>query len=159
MTKGSAFLLAALVLSSVPAWGVQAGELQRQVFELPWTGAGGRALELYKRTETTSLQDPNLWFKLGMVLYDARSYRTAMACFRRITAEHPGCCVLIRFSAHVWQGHIFDLLGRREEALKSYKRAASLEKTNKGLNMRHDQYKLILDGRWVKQRLFSPFVR
>jgi len=134
--------------------------LSKRVHDLPWTGSGDRAPTLFKEAQASNLKDSNTWFKLGMALYDGRSYRSAMACFRRITDPGGrGCCVSLRFSAHVWQGHLYDLLARRMDALKHYESALALEKKNGGLIMRHDQYGMVVDRAWVTARLKTPFVR
>jgi hypothetical protein len=60
------------------------------------------------------------------------------------------------FGALVWQGHIMDLLGRRNDALLFYRRALDMDA---GGQMLHDQYGLTVDRAWVKKRLQTPFVR
>lgn len=160
MKKTPACLTAVGLCLSLLSAGGGAESLSKRVHDLPWTGSGVRALTLFKEAEVSGIKDSNTWFKLGMALYDARSYRPAIACFRRITDQGGrGCCVILRFSAHVWQGHLHDLLERRQDALKHYESALSLERNNRGLSMRHDQYGMVVDRAWVTARLKAPFVR
>ena len=56
----------------------------------------------------------------------------------------------------VWQGHLLDLLERRDEALKCYNEALG---KSASLNMRHDQYGIRLNREWVQKRLKEPFRR
>lgn len=161
MTLRLASLVSACLFATIPSAmaGPDETQLQRRVFEMPWTGTAALALDLFKQAETRDIKDPSTWFKLGMALYDGRSYRSSIACFRRITAAGRRCCVLLRFSAYVWQGHLFDLLGRRNDALENYKLALSLERKNRGMSMRHDQYGWVVDRAWVEARLQTPFSR
>jgi tetratricopeptide (TPR) repeat protein len=160
MHQFMAWLAAAVLFLALPPAARGAESLTKRVHDLPWTGSGVRGLALFKEAQASNLKDSNTWFKLGMVLYDGRSYRPAMACFRRITdLGGRGCCVSLRFSAHVWQGHLYDLLARRQDALKHYESALALEKKNGGLTVRHDQYGMVVDRAWVTARLKTPFVR
>jgi hypothetical protein len=63
---------------------------------------------------------------------------------------------LLQQTAIVWQGHLFDLLGRREDALRCYRQALAQGFTGP---MRHDQYNMVIDRKWVEERLAMPFTR
>jgi len=56
----------------------------------------------------------------------------------------------------VWQGHLLDLLGRRDEAVQRYQDA--LER-DRGLETQHDQYGLAINRQWVEARPEEPFQR
>jgi hypothetical protein len=56
----------------------------------------------------------------------------------------------------VWSGHILDLLSRREEALEWYRKA---QKVTFSGTMQHDQYGIVIDARWIEERLQAPFKR
>lgn len=62
----------------------------------------------------------------------------------------------LNFGALVWQGHIFEILGKRDMAIREYKLALAKE-TGQGLN--HGQYDMIIDRKWVEERLQKPFIR
>ena len=136
----------------------QTENLPQLIEQMPWTGSGKLALELFKKAEQTGLADIDLWFKLGLALYDGQSYNPALGSFRRIIQGEKDCCPVYKFGAYVWQGHIYDLLGRRKEALDCYKKALAVENKNRGLFLRHDQFNLVIDRTWVKERLSTPFL-
>jgi tetratricopeptide (TPR) repeat protein len=89
-----------------------------------------------------------------MVLYDGGHYPEALEAFTRVEALADED--LWSFCALVWQGHVLDLLGRREEAVLKYRQA--LERDTGG-TVRHDQYGMKLNRAWVEQRLEVPFRR
>ncbi len=95
------------------------------------------------------VSDTTALLKLGFALYDAKRYQDALAVFQRMErlGGDPGVAL-------VWQGHMLDLLGRREAAIAAYRKAAGLS-----LETRHDQYGLVLSGAYVEQRLQKPFIR
>jgi tetratricopeptide (TPR) repeat protein len=121
---------------------------------LPWTGAADEALRLFAETHGLPSCDGVAWSKLALALYDAGHYPEALEVFTQ-TEKHTSSKALL-FGAHVWKGHIFDLMGRRDEALVSYQQAL---KINSGAALRNDQYGFLIDHRWVKERLQVPFVR
>jgi tetratricopeptide (TPR) repeat protein len=102
------------------------------------------------------LSDSRSWFKLGLTLYDGKHYEQAQEAFR-LTAELEQPNLSARaFASVVWQGHINDLLGKREAALEFYNKALSMAGDHE---MRHDQYGIRLNRRWVQGRLKRPFRR
>lgn len=148
------FLVAFFLVSSLSA---QTENLALSINDLSWTDSGKIALELFKNAEQVGMADARLWFKLGMVLYDGKFYNPALGAFRHITRPETTCCPMYKFGAYTWQGHIYDLKGRRKEALDCYKKALSVEGKNRGTAIRHDQFGLIINRAWVKKRLSVPF--
>ena len=138
------------VPSSFPA-----GQLSPAIDELPWTGTGEQALAMFKKAREITLSDVDAWFKLGLTLYDGRFYPESLEAFRQAHMQSEDDS-LDAFGALVWQGHIMDLLGRRNDALLFYRRALDMDA---GGQMLHDQYGLTVDRAWVKKRLQTPFVR
>jgi tetratricopeptide (TPR) repeat protein len=157
MKQRKEVLLFAIILLLAAASIAQTEDLTVRIDKMPWTGSGKLALDLFKKAEQTGLADLAQWFKLGLALYDAQSYHPALGSFRHVTQGKTPCCQSTKFGAYVWQGHILDLLGRRGEALDCYQKALDLDKKNKGLALRHDQYGLVINGAWVRARLSSPF--
>jgi tetratricopeptide (TPR) repeat protein len=157
MKKRERIFLGSAILLLTAVSLAQTEDLALLIDKMPWTGSGKLALELFKKAEQAGLTDSALWFKLGLALYDTQSYNPALGSFRHITQSSIACCQVFKFGAYVWQGHVLDLLGRREEALDCYRRALDLEKKNRGLALRHDQYGMVVDRAWVKARLSSPF--
>lgn len=95
------------------------------------------------------ISDRTAFLKLGFALYDAKRHEEALAVFQRMEQAAAGAGVAL-----VWQGHMLDLLGRRAEAIAAYKRALASSPAN-----RHEQYGLVLNEQYVKQRLQTPFSR
>jgi hypothetical protein len=139
----------------VPPPAPDEAQLGKAVQDLPWTGAGGKALEVFEKAQKGKMSDPGRWFKLGMTLYDGEYYEQALTAFKQSQTHGKGdpmrVCVAL-----LWQGHLLDLLDRRDEALKCYNEAL---KDSANLNMRHDQYGMKLDRQWVQKRLAEPFRR
>jgi len=93
---------------------------------------------------------------LGLALYDAKHYEGALATFRRMEQQDnadPGC----RAGAIIWQGHMLDLLGRRNEAIARYKAVVEM-----GLDSgtRFDSYGLAYKYTpYATERMTTPFTR
>jgi tetratricopeptide (TPR) repeat protein len=128
--------------------------LQRRIRRLGWPGSGEDALPLFQATKGVKLADAWSWFKLGMVLYDGRHLREALESFRQaaqIAGDDPSG---VKFGALVWQGHMLDLLGDRTQALQCYREALA---RSADFSIRHDQYGITLDRKWVEERIAIPF--
>jgi tetratricopeptide (TPR) repeat protein len=130
-------------------------KLRRAIADLPWTGAGSEALDLFEQARGSDALGEDEWGKLGLCLYGGKHEDEALTAFRR-TAEAAEDRSLWSFTALVWQGMLLDLAGRREDALSAYR--AALEHDT-GLAMHHSQFDLKIDRAWVEQRLQSPFKR
>jgi tetratricopeptide (TPR) repeat protein len=112
---------------------------------------------LFDKTPTLNPTGQGVWMKLGMALFDGRYYQQALEAFQRLSqlaaAEKDSTG---EFVSLVWQGHLLDILGRRDEAVQLYKEA--LQKDT-GQTMRHDQYGMTVNRQWVEERLKTPFQR
>ena len=135
-----------------------APEVAFKIDDAPWKGSGAQALDLLREAGDLSDAYYRTWFKLGLILYDGGYYDEALQAFRRVGPPPDGIVIEFQFAALVWQGHILDLLDRREEALQQYRRALDMN-TGEDDYMRHDQYGLIINRDWVEQRLKTPFER
>lgn len=132
-------------------------DLQKGIKSLPWTGAGKKAIELFDKTPALNPTDQGIWLKLGLTLFDGRYYPQALDAFRRfsqLTAAEKDS--VGEFVSLVWQGHLLDLLDRRDEAIQSYQDAL---KKDTGQTMRHDQYGMAVNRQWVEERLKTPYQR
>ena len=125
-------------------------KLTTQVRDLPWTGAGPAARVVYEQAKKAGHERHGDWFKLGLVLYDGGQHTEALDAFQTAAKLAES-----KAPALVWQGHMLDLLGRREDALRAYREA--LAQWPAGLVQRHDQWKLEIDRAWVEERLQKPF--
>ena len=126
-------------------------ELRKRIDQMEWTGIGKQALDLFHKAQEINPAERRLWSKLGLTLYDGEYYLEALEAFDRAAELTESNAWLI-----VWQGHILDLLGRREEAVQCYRDAL---KIGKGLNSQHDQYGMQINRKWVEERLKSSFRR
>lgn len=141
-----------LVFTRLP---MTAEQLTEAIQDLPWVGAGKKALDVFEEARDRNLLGPGSWFKLGLTLYDGKYYKEALEAFKGAGAQEQDE-PLRAFAATVWQGHLLDLLGQRDKALKCYNEA--LKKSVKR-EMRHDQYGIRLNKEWVQKRLKEPFRR
>ena len=118
---------------------------------MPWTRAGAAALEAYRQARDLKIEDAATRGKLVLMLYDGRDYEEALAAGKGLDDATEW-----RFFALVWQRHLLDLLGRRAEAEGRYQEALKMPRTP---SMRHDQYGITIDKKWVEERLKAPFER
>ncbi|NIR51001.1 M1 family metallopeptidase [candidate division KSB1 bacterium] len=91
-------------------------ELRKRIRRMSITGAGKEALDLFTAAQQLNLTDPDLWWRLGLALYDGSYYPKALIAWRRI-GEFAEGDLDYSFISLVWQGHILDLLGRRQDAV------------------------------------------
>lgn len=132
---------------------MDAAELRSAVlFDLPATGAGDRALRLFEIARAQTSGDRNVWFRLGLALFDGGDYPQAYQSFAALAESSPE--PLERFAAQAWMGMLKDLTDEREAALGHYREALRYDT---GRTMRHDQYGILIDKAWIEQRLASPF--
>jgi len=127
------------------------------IMNLPYTGACEQAKPLLQKAKDAGLTDASGWLNLGLRLYDGGAYTEALECFER-TASLPKASDLDRFGGLVWQGHVLDLLGRREEALARYRDALKVN-IGPGGCIQHGQYGLLINRAWAEARLKMPFDR
>lgn len=132
-------------------------ELTRRIREVPYgSGDAPRVKDLYQRaakTGTTRVED---WTRLGLLLYDTGQYAEALEAFGTL-ARLAGSLGTAALLAAVWQGHVLDLAGKREEALAAYREA--LSKWPQDFVLRHDQWGMRIDRKWVEDRQTIPFAR
>lgn len=102
------------------------------------------------------MDDASALLTLGFALYDAKRYEEALAVFQRMeqqdNADQDG-----RACAVIWQGHMLDLLGRRNEATGRYKTVVEM-----GLDSgaRLDSYGLAYEYTpYATERMTTPFTR
>jgi len=131
-----------------------AARLVEFVGDLGWEKEGAVPLLVFRKAAGLDIREGSFWFKLGLLLYDSRNDRESLAAFQKtVELEKTG---LSAFAALAWQGHLNDLLGRREAAVACYKAA---QKLDPGMAMRHSQWGMTIDGAWVEARLQTPFAR
>jgi tetratricopeptide (TPR) repeat protein len=111
-------------------------------------------LEVVARPDPTS--DARACQTLGFALYDARRYEEALGAFERmavaVNADEDDRAIAV-----TWQGHMLDLLGRRNEAIARYQEVAGLGLES---SVRFDRYGLSYAFTpYAKERIEKPFVR
>jgi tetratricopeptide (TPR) repeat protein len=124
---------------------------------IPWEGAGPEVLEIYEwataNEDFLAMKDVgNGWVRLGLKLVGGRYWEQAFDCFRRAEELEDG--TLYKFAAILWQGHIYDVWGRRDEALARYRQALEIAGEHQ---LRHDQWNIVINYGWVHDRLTEPF--
>lgn len=124
-----------------------------------WGMDGSRRIaEAYDVEWLEAIDDPAGFVRVGFALYDTRRYEEALRVFERFaeTAEAAGERVGLAV-ALIWQGHMLDLLGRREEAIARYQRVVDMDPEG---SMQHAQYGLSYRfGPYAAERLKTPFQR
>jgi len=120
------------ILSTKDAWGQDASLKIAKAYKKEWQKQLQDCWDGYSALN-----------RLGYALYDAKMYADALAVFKQ--TDNP-----------VWQGHVLDLLGKREEAVACYQQAL---KSGRGLRVKQDQYGLEIMPDYLKQRIEKPFVR
>ena len=119
---------------------------------LPWKEAGLEALEVYQAFLEGKVQSQSAWGELAIKLVGGGFYDEAKEAFEQ--CEALGKQDLWTFAAMVWQGHLCDLQDQRDVAVAHYQAALALEYDG---YMRHDQWRMVLNRQWVKDRLVVPF--
>ncbi len=98
------------------------------------------------------------FMRTGFALYDVENYEEALFVFERMQAaaaekkEKPHEAMAL-----IWQGHMLDLLGRREDALKRYGQAADMNCEDIWMHGQYDlRYSL---SPYARERMKEPFNR
>jgi tetratricopeptide (TPR) repeat protein len=111
----------------------------------------------YDKAWLDRINDGGTWLKIGFALYDAKRYEDALAAFQKME-EKAGGDSQRQAVALIWQGHMLDLLNRREQAVAQYGKAAEMGVDGGG--MRHDQYGLAYTpSPYARERMTKPFTR
>ena len=139
----------------VPPPDPTAMELALRIRELEYgSGKPGLVKDLYERAKKAGITREQDWTRLGLLLYETAQYTEALDAFQTVARE-AGSSGYAAPLAAVWQGHVLDLLGRREEALAAYREA--LKKWPADFVLRHDQWGMKIDRKWVEDRQAIPF--
>jgi len=141
----------------VPPPDPKIAELKKDVRNLEFAGEGEKALQLFNKIEAVKLGDYDFpWFSLGLHLYDESHYKEALKAFQNDFRMNSKASSPYLFATLVWQGHLLDLMNRRKEAITCYKQALQMKPASW---VRHDQWGMKIDRRWIEKRIESPFQR
>jgi len=134
-------------------------------YMLRTSGWGKKSSERISQAVTldalTELASPVQFLRVGFAFYDVGEYQKALATFKEMenvienisgeNRDHELSTCLI------WQGHMLDLLGRRQEAIKAYERVIKL---GSKITMTHSQYNLTYEPvKYADERIRKPFDR
>jgi tetratricopeptide (TPR) repeat protein len=121
-----------------------------ELLALGWEGRDSPAV--YKAIKGEDIRDSNIWYWLGLDLFELGQYPESFDCFEKVSGlQREG---LEKFAALGWMGLLKDLQGKRPEALRHYQEALRFDT---GESMRHDQFNIRMDKKWVEDRLNKPF--
>ncbi len=128
-----------------------------QIRQIGWGIFSSKKLAAeYRREWLAQLTDYSDYLRIGFALYDLERYSEALYVFEQmeqaVSAES-------RFQALalIWQGHVLDLSGKREEAIARYKKVADM---NLNDQWQHSQYNLHYKlSPYAKERMVAPFQR
>ena len=112
----------------------------------------------YSREWLKKLTHPDDLLKTGFALYDFEDYEEALLVFKRlceIALEKEDKVHVVM--ALIWQGHMLDLLGRRDEAIAVYKKVVDMNVTGR---YQHSNYGMIYSpSAYAAKRIKEPFQR
>ncbi len=112
------------------------------------------AAGVYAAVKDEPILSAQLWYQLGLNLYEADHLDEALDCFARVDGLEANA--LTKFAARGWQGLLEDLRGNRSAALTHYREAKAIDS---GEVMNHSQLRIRIDGAWLETRLTQPFMR
>ena len=111
------------------------------------------------------LEDRNLLSKLAHALYDLEKYEDALIVFKKAYGkmqeiENEEMAKAFTAFNLIWQGHVLDLLGKREEAISVYQKVVDMNLTHsRASDGRYGlRYKPTLSG-YAAERIKKPFKR
>jgi proline iminopeptidase len=123
-------------------------------------GPGKRGSEeiaaAYTNAWVVQLSRPDELRRVGFALYDSLRFNDALAVFSKLeqlalekSNETDAAIALI------WQGHLLDMMNRRDQAVARYQQVAEM---NLGDDMRHDQYEMsYVPSAYAHERIQTPF--
>ncbi len=126
-------------------------------FDWGWNSSQKLAKK-YSREWLEMFDQIGSYLRTGFALYDMENYEEALFVFERmqwVAVEKKE--KKYEAVALIWQGHMLDLLGRREEAVKRYGQAAEMNLEDTWM---HGQYEMKYEiSPYAKERMKEPFQR
>ena len=114
--------------------------------------------ERYTRDWLDQFETLRSYLRIGFALYDVENYDEALFVFDKMQTiaverkekKHEAVAL-------IWQGHMLDLLGRRDEAVSRYRQAAEMNLDDTWMHGQYGlKYKL---SPYAKERMTKPFQR
>lgn len=133
--------------------------LQERLGDIAWDGAGSEVIALYEEciADEKIAESDGIgggWGILGLKLIGGGYWDEALDTFER--SYNLSDSANWEFTSLVWQGHVYDIRGERDEAISRYEQALEVEDFR---YMRHDQWGIVLDYEWARDRLKEPFTK
>ena len=119
--------------------------------------SGGNTLKAYDFMKEQEYQWPKGWRQMGIQLVEAGHYEQAFECFQWITDNMNRYENPYAICAIVWQGHLLDMQGKRQQAIEKYELALATMKNYGRGPIRHDQWGIVLSRKWIQKRMTDPF--
>lgn len=112
----------------------------------------------YTKEALDKFESGTEFLRIGFALYDVANYAEALFVFEKMQAVvQEDEDKIDKAFALIWQGHMLDLLGKRERAIACYRRAAEM---NIDISVMHSQYGLEYEiSPYAKERMKTPFER
>ena len=118
--------------------------------------ANEKIVGCYAKQQIENIGESWLLFKLGLALYDLKNYEEALFVFAQIH-ELAGSADA---NALIWQGHMLDLLGRREEAVAIYRQVVNMNIRDTNSTTTIDTFGLkYIPSIYAEKRIKSAFKR
>jgi tetratricopeptide (TPR) repeat protein len=113
---------------------------------------------MYSRPWLEKFKSPRDFLRTGFGLYDLENYQEALFVFERMQAFAEARKELdYKALSLIWQGHMLDLLGKRNQAVFRYRQVKEM---NIGKSWTHAQYGLQYQlSPYAAERLKTPFTR
>jgi len=114
-------------------------------------------LDSFEQAIKDDVADPIVWWTLATYLItrqkDAdKCLLTLQKIEQKVKQDNPKDWDSMGYGIKAWQGHMFDLLNKRNNAITSYKEALEM---NKGRDA--DFFGIKIDKEWLEERLKKPF--
>jgi len=117
-----------------------------------------KLVERYSRSWLEKFKSPIDFLRTGFGLYDLENYQEALFVFERMQA-----CAEARKDVDdkavslIWQGHMLDLMGKRDQAISRYRQVKEMNITNSRMHAQYGmEYPL---SPYAAERLKTPFTR
>lgn len=126
-------------------------DLRNCIASLSWEGGEPeKSLDCFQKVKSAQYENPMQWFELGVKLFanghNSESYEAFTQAIDSSFIAH--------FAAMTWLGHILDLRNQRDQAIQWYNKALA---QYPGFPVQHDQWGIIIDKKWIEERLKTPF--
>ncbi|OQA01545.1 MAG: Tetratricopeptide repeat protein [Planctomycetes bacterium ADurb.Bin412] len=113
---------------------------------------------LFSEAKQVQLKDYSVWSALGLGLYKEGMYVEALEAFQYAEQLEEKQDPEHIYGPITWQGHVLDLLGRREEAIERYESALK-RYSRSSMYVEYGNFGIKIDDKWIQKRLEEPFDR